>query len=304
MATIIETRDATEEAVARRDEHRERNADLFTRRRDLLGRIEGAHGARRRRLERELRAVDTEIFESNRGLAVQQLQRWRGATKASDMEELAAVADAALWEAVCSYDMDRGPFGQWAQLTIRRSLLRAVRGIDHQTLGRADFERRPRILRAAAELVGTPSEGDIAAIADLAGVPASAAARVLSAARLTSLDSPARLDDDAGATVGDQCAEADPHDPAARLAVAAGIEALERYGLSTLSPREMYVITRAWGLDGEEPESLASLGDKLGVSREAARQVHNRALSRILHPITLRRIVRHRASRSVTGIPA
>lgn len=304
MPTMTETRPAAADVEARRDEHRERNADLFGRRRHLLERIEASHGARQRRFERELARVDTEIFEGNRGLAIQQLRRWRGATKSSDMEELRAVADAALWEAVCSYDLDRGPFGQWAQLTIRRSLLRAVRGIDHQTLGRADFERRPRILRAAAELVDTPDEGDVAAIAALAEVPVAAVTRVLGAARLTSLDSPAHLDDDAGATVGDQCAEADPVDPTARLSVAAGIEALKRYGLSNLQPREMYVITRAWGLDGDDPESLASLGEKLGVSREAARQVHNRALSRILHPITLRRIVRHQASETTSGIPA
>lgn len=291
----------TQEEIDRREAYRERNKILFTERRRLQDRVANSHGQRRRSFEAKLRRTDTEIFEANRGLAIRQLRRWRGATKPSDMEDLRAVADAALWEAVCTYDMDKGPFGQWAQLAIRRSLLRAVRSIDHQTLGRADFERRPRILAALASLTGTDREGDLTAVAEEADVPLAAVERVLGAARLSSLDTPAHTEDDAGATVGDQCADVDIDDPDERLTYATGVEALKEYGLTQLDQRESYVVTRAWGLDGLEPESLASLGEKLGVSREAARQVHNRALSRVLHPITLRKIVRHRASVAVTG---
>ena len=282
--------------LARRDRFREQNAQMFNERRRLLGRIEASHGARRRRFERELGRLNSQLFEENRGLAGAQLRRWRGATRPSDVEELRAVADAALWEAVCSYDLERGPFGQWAQLIIRRALLRAVRALDHQTLGRADFERRPRILAAQAELADTELAGDVEAIADLAQVPVGAVQRVLGAARLTSLDTPLKLGEDGGETIGGQVEDETVPDCVERMSTSAGIEALERFGLTQLDPREMYVVTRTWGLDGEEPESLASLGTKLGVSREAARQVHNRALSRVLHPIVLRRIVTHQVA--------
>ncbi len=284
----------TDAELARRERFREQNVEMFTDRRRLLARIESSHGARRRRFERELGRLDARLFEENRGLAGAQLRRWRGATKASDIEELRAVADAALWEAVCSYDLERGPFGQWAQLIIRRALLRAVRSLDHQTLGRADFERRPRILAAQTELADTEMAGDVRAIADIAQVPVGSVERVLGAARLTSLDTPLKMGEEVGETVGGQVADDGTPDCVEELTSVAGVEALERFGLTQLDPREMYVVTRTWGLDGEEPESLASLGTKLGVSREAARQVHNRALSRVLHPIVLRRIVTHR----------
>ena len=43
----------------------------------------------------------------------------------------------------------------------------------------------------------------------------------------------------------------------------------------------MTVLQRRFGLDGEDELTLAELGVELGVTREAIRQIQNRALSKV-----------------------
>ena len=51
--------------------------------------------------------------------------------------------------------------------------------------------------------------------------------------------------------------------------------------LKTLTPRERYIVKRFFGLDGDEPESLSQVAKRLGISRERARQLKDRALKKI-----------------------
>jgi RNA polymerase primary sigma factor len=48
-----------------------------------------------------------------------------------------------------------------------------------------------------------------------------------------------------------------------------------------LSPREQIILTRRFGLDGKEPETLDSIGADFGVTRERIRQVEAKALMRL-----------------------
>lgn len=90
-----------------------------------------------------------------------------------------------------------------------------------------------------------------------------------------SLDEP--LDPEAGATleevVPDERAvspDARAHEEALRHAVDASLMALPE--------REQLVLRLYFGLDGEPPLALAEIGRRLGVSRERARQIKDRAL--------------------------
>ncbi len=51
--------------------------------------------------------------------------------------------------------------------------------------------------------------------------------------------------------------------------------------LKTLTPRERYIVKRFFGLDGDEPEPLSQVAKRLGISRERARQLKDRALKKI-----------------------
>jgi RNA polymerase sigma factor (sigma-70 family) len=54
-----------------------------------------------------------------------------------------------------------------------------------------------------------------------------------------------------------------------------------RGALAVLSPRDRHVVLMRFGLGGGEPMTLTDIGRHLGVSRERARQIESRALSRL-----------------------
>lgn len=60
--------------------------------------------------------------------------------------------------------------------------------------------------------------------------------------------------------------------------------------LLRLSPREQEVIRRRYGLDGE-PETLETVGKALNITRERVRQIENRAIRRLRHPVNARQLL-------------
>lgn len=58
--------------------------------------------------------------------------------------------------------------------------------------------------------------------------------------------------------------------------------------LGGLTKRERNVLRRRFGLDGEEPETLATIGARMGVKQERVRQIEARALRKLRHPVKVR----------------
>lgn len=191
--------------------------------------------------------------------------------------------------AVDSYDPDCGGFGQWAFKPIQREVLRCVRDTDHQNLNIGDFEKRPAILRAFRHLQGedesyNPTDEEVASAAD---VTVAQVRRVLAPPHLTSIHQPTG-DEDSG-ELGDTVPSTDP-EPDATVIAKLALIALERYGLKALDARELFVVVRRFGLDGEPVDKLADIGETLALSREAVRQIEAKAIAKLQHPIVLRRL--------------
>ena len=66
-------------------------------------------------------------------------------------------------------------------------------------------------------------------------------------------------------------------------------------GLSTLSPREVEILSSYFGLNGKSPHTLDEIGDMYGLTRERVRQIRERAIRR------LRRSVNRNALKSYLG---
>jgi RNA polymerase primary sigma factor len=51
--------------------------------------------------------------------------------------------------------------------------------------------------------------------------------------------------------------------------------------LESLEPRMRHVVSRRFGLDGQQPQTLEDLGSELGITRERVRQIETRALRQL-----------------------
>ncbi|MFN3256002.1 MAG: sigma-70 family RNA polymerase sigma factor [Ilumatobacter sp.] len=281
------------------DKQRSENTSLFcdrSRLRAELAQLEEQPDsvATRRRIRMLRRRVDditSQIVTSNMGLVRSYTRRFGGAANAHSRADFESAGMLGLMRAVDSYDPERGTFGQWAFKPIQREVLRAVRDNDHPNLNLGDFEKRPQILRAARQLRGvddsySPSDAEIAAAAD---VTVAQVRRVLSPPRLTSLSQPA--DDDNESTLDDSI-PSDELSPEHAVLSKFTLAALEQFGLRALDQRELYVVVRRFGLDGEPIEKLTEIGETLALSREAVRQIEAKALAKLQHPIVMSKLGR------------
>lgn len=272
-----------------------RNRALFERRIALQER-KARHLARREqakaaRVGREIEEVTSEIIQFNYGLVRSYVSRFTSHTSAEDSADFESAALVGLMRAITTYDPDQGSFAQWAFRPIKREVLSAVRHADHANMTPGDFERRPQILRANAKLTVDGVAPSLEAVAAEADVPIEQVTRVLHAPRVGSL-SLIVGDDGSDSSLSDMIPDDSP-EPLDQVVRTLSVSALETWGLTVLEPRELFVIVRRFGLDGEPAQRLSTIGDALGLSRETARQIQGKALARLSHPITLRRLVRH-----------
>jgi RNA polymerase sigma factor (sigma-70 family) len=286
-------------------DYNDRNIGLFNQRRELKDRQAAilAKPERKRtvkdkrdlsRIARDIDSVTTEIIQFNYGLVRSYTKKFTSNSSKEDSADFEASAVVGLMRAIESFDPSKGRFGQWAYKPIQREVLRAVRDADFKSMNPGDFERRPDILRALARLQKEPqNEGrqiPNVEVAKEAGVTVDQVRRVLEAPRLDSIHQ--HVGEDGDTELGDLI-EGDDIDVEGSVIASMTLTALEDYGLKALDKRELLVLVRRFGLDCEPEQKLASIGEVLGLSREAVRQVESKALAKIQHPVILRKIHRY-----------
>ena len=95
----------------------------------------------------------------------------------------------------------------------------------------------------------------------------------------TSLDAHAR-GDEGRSTVGELIAQTAEHEPLDELDRRLQQENLESW-MTQLDQREQKVLRQRYGLEGDAPRTLSSIGNDLNVSRERVRQLQERAIRKL-----------------------
>lgn len=258
------------ERAEREAESAEREAPFDEEATRLVRRAQSGEGAAREALIDRLLPLVTALA-----------RRFR--TEGLDQTDLIQEGIVGLLRALERYDPERGvPFAAYAGWWIRQALQDA----------RSDFIRPfrlpPKALRQLSKLKSEhqriyQAEHRAASVAELAERtridPDQARALVAADARVRSLDEPIEGGEGEVGVLGDLL-----EDP---LSVGAYEEVVEtvageqlRALLSRLTDREREVVRARFGFDGE-PQTLAAVAERLGVSAERVRQIEERALAKL-----------------------
>jgi len=108
--------------------------------------------------------------------------------------------------------------------------------------------------------------------------------------RTVSLDKP--LDEGTNEVLGDFI-ESDEYSSPEKETLKALLDEDLESGLSELSDRKREILKLRYGLEGHEPETLAEIGERFGISRERVRQIEVEALEDLAKPRFLNHLKRY-----------
>ena len=95
------------------------------------------------------------------------------------------------------------------------------------------------------------------------------------------------VDDDGETSVGDLIADSRAENPFNNLAKEANRQIIESV-FDTLSNREAEVLRLRFGIGADKPMTLEEVGAHFGVTRERIRQIENKAIRKLRHPLRAR----------------
>jgi RNA polymerase primary sigma factor len=218
------------------------------------------------------------MIERNLRLVYWLAQRYRG--RGAPYDDLVQEGTIGLVHAVERFDHRRGlKFSTYAVWWIRRSLANAVGDARTIRIPSGTSDRLAAIHRAERDLERlAPGSPSTEAIAARTGFSIRRVQALREAASVTtSLDESVG---ESGSTLGDLIADSQAADPW-RHAEERETQRQAWAMLGTLPVRHREVLLRRYGLRGEEPETHAAIGARLGVGEERSRQLEREALHRL-----------------------
>jgi RNA polymerase primary sigma factor len=231
-----------------------------------------------KRIERGDLAAKQRMIECNLRLVHWLARGYRG--RGAPYEDLVQEGTIGLARAVEKWDHRRGlRFSTYAAWWVRRSLVDAVGDGRTIRIPSSASDRLAAIRRAERELEQlAPGSASTEAIAERTGFSVRRVRVLREAASVTaSLDQPVGED---GSALGELIADGEAVDPW-RYTDERDTQRQLWSMVGTLPERHREVVLRRFGLRGEEPETHAEIGARLGVGEERSRQLEREALHRL-----------------------
>jgi RNA polymerase nonessential primary-like sigma factor len=206
-----------------------------------------------------------------------------------------------LMRAIDKFEPERGfRFSTYATWWIRQSIERAIMNQGRTVRLPVHMVRElNQVLRAKYHLEAQHNaEGDAAAgkdasvedIAHLVGRPVEEVQDILALSEhASSLDAP--LDNDPSSSLMDMLPGESDDGPEAR-AEHTEMTLLIRDWLTRLPDKQRVVVMRRFGLDNDDPATLETLAEEMGVTRERVRQIQQEALVKLKRAMAARGVVR------------
>lgn len=231
---------------------------------------------------RELRAVRQEVVNANLRLVVNIARKMSREHTHLQLIDLIQEGSIGLMKAAERFDVTSGnKFSTvatvWIRQAITRSLQNNARTIRVPVNVQEHLNKAVKTMQQlAAKLKRVPNEQEMA---DVMGIPL-ARYKELQAAltNITSLDAPAGGEDDNQMTLQDVIADAAAS--ADMEIYSEQVQAMVREAMTTLTERELLVISHRYGFDGDE-KSLSETGAIVGCAKQTVQNVENKALLKL-----------------------
>jgi RNA polymerase primary sigma factor len=228
------------------------------------------------------------LIRANARLVVSVAKKYLG--RGLPFLDLIQEGNVGLMRAIRNFDHRRGfKFSTYATWWIRQAITRAL--ADHGRTIRLPVhmsDKVNRMLRVQAQLTQrlsrSPTRAELASELDV--TPERLDHMMEIVRQPLSLQTPVGEEDED--VLGDFIEDTASPDPEIATSEAMVTEEL-RNQISALPPREQEVLQLRYGLGGDEPMTLNEVGNRMGITRERARQLEAQAIDRLRNPNKKRR---------------